>query len=119
MDGTNKVILNSDIGKRIHDIRINKNMTVKTLSEIVKVSPSYIYKIGSGKVLPGVSMLFDICKALDVLPNTIFGIENSDNDYLTKYSDIFEMILSLNPKQRKCLEAMARHIKDMTDRPAK
>ncbi len=79
----------SRIGKRLRTVRNRKNLTIKSLAELVQVVPATIQDIESGKTIPRPKTLLKICNALDVSPDVflqdlneqtrVFAIENLCN----------------------------------------
>lgn len=61
---------------KIKDIRKNKNITQKELSELTGISQSFISEMEKGKYECNVALLCKLCKALKCSPNDLID-ENS------------------------------------------
>ena len=55
----------ADIGKRIKQLRIEKNLTQERLSEIVGIGPSHMSHIESGTTVPSFEVFIAIVNALN------------------------------------------------------
>lgn len=58
--------MNIDIGKKIRDLRKDKNLNISDLAEIAGVSPGLISQIERNIVTPSIVSLWKIAQALDV-----------------------------------------------------
>lgn len=62
-DKTN--VIRQRVGKRIAELRMQKNLSVRQLSVISGIGASHISKIENGKHAAGLDILDKICQALD------------------------------------------------------
>lgn len=62
-----------DIGKRIKNIRLSKEINASRLASKAFISQSYLSDIETGKSTPSLDKLFTICEALDVSLSEFFG----------------------------------------------
>ena len=69
------MISEKDIGKRIKEIRISKEMTLEILSEITGFTKGYLSKVENSEKAPPVSTLIRIAGALEVRLSEIFQEE--------------------------------------------
>jgi len=63
------------IGLRLAMLRNAKGLSASAMSEAIGKSSNYINKIESGKSLPSVEMLIEICKFLEISPADFFDEE--------------------------------------------
>lgn len=86
-------------GNFIAEIRKQKNMTQKDLAEVIGVSDKTISKWETGKSLPDLAYLGDLCKALDITVNEILaGQRISENDYSKKAEETIMSLMKDNEK---------------------
>lgn len=64
------------LGEKIHLFRKDKNLTLTELASKAGISNTYLCQIESGKVMPAISTLKNIAKALDVCPDTLMSTSN-------------------------------------------
>ncbi|HPP07160.1 MAG TPA: XRE family transcriptional regulator, partial [Syntrophorhabdaceae bacterium] len=76
-----------DIGNKIKELRISKNLTIKQLAELVDCTPSLISQLERGKTDPSISMLKKIADALKVNIVDFFMPGFEDNDVITRVED--------------------------------
>ena len=62
----------SFIRNRISELRIQKNVSERSMSIDLGHSPSYIHSIVSGKALPSMTEFLYICKYLKISPKDFF-----------------------------------------------
>lgn len=72
-----EVDLAFEVGKKIAEIRILKNITQEKLAEMIKTKQPGIARIESGVVLPNLRFLKKISDALEVSLNTLLPTESS------------------------------------------
>ncbi|MFA6989164.1 MAG: helix-turn-helix transcriptional regulator [Candidatus Gastranaerophilaceae bacterium] len=60
------------LGKKLKEIRMDKGFTQEALAEKVKIHPTYVGKIETGKSNPSALMLYKISRALGVKLSDIF-----------------------------------------------
>ena len=63
------------LGKRLKEIRLDKELTQEALAEMVKIHPTYVGKLETGKSNPSVKLLFKLSRALDVKLSDIFSFD--------------------------------------------
>ena len=66
-----------EIGNKIREIRIKKNISVFELAYRTKTSQSHIYQIEGGAQNMSIELLFKIADTLETDPNTILGVKNT------------------------------------------
>lgn len=62
-----------DIGKRIKNIRLSKEINASRLANKAFISQSYLSDIEAGRTTPSLDKLFTICEALDISLSEFFG----------------------------------------------
>lgn len=89
-----------DIGKRLRELRIRKNMTVNALADKSGVSQSYIREVERNNKNISVDRLTTLCCALEISMKDFFDEDNSPivNDPLLLH------LYKLTPTQRKHLQ---------------
>lgn len=88
----------SFIGNRITELRLEKNISERELSQSLAKADNYINGITSGKILPSMESFLDICDYFEITPYEFF-YSSMKNPVMTK--KIYEEILRLtqdNPK---------------------
>lgn len=71
-------------GKKIRELRMKKEYSLKTLAEKSEVSISMISKIERNDVDPSVTVLYKICNGLDVSITGLLGEEPTSSTVLKK-----------------------------------
>ena len=101
------------IRNRISELRIKKDVSEYQMSLDLGMSRSYINNITTGKVLPSLDLLFDICEYCDVTPAEFFNTVDS-NPLMTQ--EMTEIFTSLNNEDKELVVNTARHLKKYSDR---
>lgn len=70
MFNTSEVIIN--LGKRIQEARLLRNITQDQLAEKCNVTPKHISAIERGTSSVSLALLLNMCNFLDITPNTLF-----------------------------------------------
>lgn len=83
-----------DIGNKIKELRVSKNLTIKQLADIVDCTPSLISQLERGKTDPSISMLKRIADALNVNIVDFFMSEFEDQDVITRVEDRVDIQLN-------------------------
>lgn len=65
MSDTQKELLKA-LGKRIKDIRTEKDLTLKEIAHKIDKDPQSVHRLEIGGVNPSYLYLLDICRGLDV-----------------------------------------------------
>lgn len=70
-----------NLGKRIQEARLLRNITQEQIAEQCNVTPKHISAIERGTSPGSVVLLLNICNILDITPNTLFiDAFNKDNE---------------------------------------
>ncbi len=72
-----------DVGKRINQMRIDRNMKLYTLSKSAGISQTHLQKIESGRTNPNTETLTKLTQALDCTLSEFFN-EDPTHFYLTE-----------------------------------
>lgn len=90
-------------GKRLRQIRTEKNISISTLAEKVGVLDTYIPQLERGKKLPSFDTLICIANALEVtVDELVCDYVNADST--TVANNISKKIQHLNPNQKRYIE---------------
>lgn len=99
---------NHEIGRRIKILRKTMGMTQEQLSEIINVSPHYIYEIERGLKQMSLETFVSITHALNTSADyLLFGTSGCDKSNQVQYDQLDRLIISLTPRKR---EAVAKVI---------
>lgn len=90
-----------NIGRRIKDLREEKDMSARKLAELTKLDPSQISKIEKGVSKPSLDALERICIALNISLAEFFSADNIDIP--THQQQLLDSTKSLSPDQIKLL----------------
>lgn len=100
---------NIEIGNRIREIRIRKNISVFELAYRTNISQSHIYQIEGGHQNMSIELLFKIADTLETDPNTILGVKPN-------VASVDEALKELSPEMKDKLSvlfgAMINQIKE-------
>ncbi|MCR4432401.1 MAG: helix-turn-helix domain-containing protein [Tepidanaerobacteraceae bacterium] len=99
-----------EIGKRIKQIRISKNMLSGELASKAGISNVYLSYIENGTKTPTIDTLKKICSAMGISLVEIF--KEDDNEFNKEYHELLENAKGLSPKQLKILNQIIKLIKD-------
>lgn len=103
------------IGKRIKDIRKNKNKTQEKLAEFLDVSTVYVSRIERGTTKVNLETLIKICEFLNISPSYILtGSICSSDDYLR--NEITEMLVGCSPEKIRLIVDVIKPIVDYTEK---
>ena len=100
---------NIEIGNRIREIRIKKNISVLELAYRTKTSQSHIYQIEGGSQNMSIELLFKIADTLETDPNTILGVKNN---VASVDEALNELPLEMKSKLSVLFGAMINQIKE-------
>ena len=81
-----------DIGERITQLRLKKNISEYQLSLGLGKSKSYIQNITSGKALPSMDGFFDICDYFNITANEFFDWGNKEISEKERMSDLINKL---------------------------
>lgn len=85
---------------RIYKGCLDKNMSMRQLSLSIGKSADYVQKVVSGKIVPNLTVLNDICVELDFQMNELF---DQTVDHPAKYHRLLAYIENLSEKQMDAL----------------
>ncbi|RPF47825.1 transcriptional regulator with XRE-family HTH domain [Hydrogenoanaerobacterium saccharovorans] len=84
------------IRDRISELRIQKNISERSMSIDLGHSPSYIHSIVSGKALPSMTEFLYICDYFNISPKEFFD-EGTSNPAIIK--EVIDDLSTLDEKQ--------------------
>lgn len=90
-----------EVGKRIRELREQKNYTLNKLANHAGVSQSYLRDVELENKNPTIAFLSLICQSLDISLRDFFS-EESETDFLN--NPIMKMIYILTPEQKDALQ---------------
>lgn len=95
---------NDKIGYRIKTLRKSKGMTQEHLSEIINVSPHYIYEIERGLKQMSLETFISITHALEASADyLLFGMSAGDRPDLNYSDQLDRLTSSLSPQKREAV----------------
>lgn len=86
----------SFIRNRISELRMQKNISERSMSIDLGHSPSYVHSIVSGKALPSMSEFLYMCKYFKISPKDFFD-EGISNPALIQ--EVIDDLITLDEKQ--------------------
>lgn len=95
---------NDKIGHRIKTLRKSKGITQEQLSEIINVSPHYIYEIERGLKQMSLETFISVTCALNASADyLLFGTSHCDSSDLGYDEQLDNMIRSLSPHKKESI----------------
>jgi transcriptional regulator with XRE-family HTH domain len=95
------------IGARIKSARLSKGYTQPQLSELLGISPEYISKLETARSHPGLPMLAEIARHLEVsLSYLIDGSTKSAEEF--RLFELAEILKEMSPEKRQALFEIAK-----------
>lgn len=107
-----------NLGKRIQEARLLRNITQDQLAEQCGVTPKHVSAVERGTSPGSVVLLLNICNILDITPNTLFiDAFNKDNEAKDNIIPIekHSMILKyskLTEKNKNFIDSAITHLFD-------
>ncbi|WRS26504.1 helix-turn-helix transcriptional regulator [Oscillospiraceae bacterium MB08-C2-2] len=96
------------IRNRISQLRMQKNVSERSMSIELGHSPSYVHSIISGKALPSMAEFLYICEYFGISPKEFFDVENSNPTLLR---EVIKDLSSLEEKQVNSLHEIIKGLK--------
>jgi len=90
-----------DIGKRLQNIRIAKNISTYKLAEMIGVSQPVISKLENGNRKADIETIEKICDALGITLIDFFNV--NDQEMSPEYLELLKNAKELSPEQLKIL----------------
>ncbi len=82
-----------DIGSKLREIRISRNMSQKELSEKVNLTPGFISQMENNQIVPSITSFIQICEALGVKASEILSDNKSEDKTLIKKQSILTNLI--------------------------
>lgn len=98
-------------GKRLEQIRMEKNVSAREVSLALGQNPSYINRIENGHAMPSLSIFFCICDYFQISPKDFFD-EDKNNFYHT--GELIREVKKLNGTQIQHLLAVIKDLNRST-----
>ena len=95
----------SDFGKRLAQLRMNKDVSARNMSLSLCQSAGYINNIENGVNFPSMTMFFYICEYLEITPGEFFDTQTENP---LKLSELNSAAKNLNEDQLSHLIAIAQ-----------
>ncbi len=100
------------IGKRIYNLRREKNITQEQLAELVNLSVTQVSKLENGKSRLSLDSLINIATVLDASTDEIlFGRVQAGADH--RYDDVLDIFTDCNKTELRILTETSRRIKEL------
>ncbi|WP_028842332.1 helix-turn-helix domain-containing protein [Thermodesulfovibrio yellowstonii] len=77
-----------DIGNKLREIRISRNISQKELAEKVNLTPGFISQMENNQIAPSIVSFMQICDALGVKASEILNETKTEEKFLIKKKDI-------------------------------
>ena len=89
------------LGKKIKEIRKNKNFTQEKMAELIGIEPASLSNIENGKYYPTAENLEKIIKILDVTPSELYNFE-----YFSPAQELLSEMYNAMANNEKLLRTM-------------
>lgn len=80
------------VGERITNLRLKRNVSEHRMSLELGQSKSYIQSITSGKALPSIKQLYNICDYFEITPEEFFSNETDDLHQFHKLCELAKQL---------------------------
>ncbi len=104
------------IRDRITQLRLEKHVSEYKMSYDLGQSRSYIQSISSGRALPSLPMLLDICDYFGITPEEFFHEEHADVSPLL-LKNLLTDFCALNEDDRALICSLARRLNQKAEAP--
>ena len=106
--------MDTEIGRKIKELRENRNLNIKQLSEMVECSSSLISQLERGKADPSISTLKKIAKALNANIVDFFTFRPNEDDLITRADERISMQL---PRWNERIQSLIKNIETRRMQP--
>ena len=93
------------VAARVTQLRIKSGFSAQKMSQLIGMNDAYINNIESGKSLPSLANLFNICDFFGISPLEFFDGENSNPKMI---KEILDVLKTLNDNQLALILGMAK-----------
>ncbi|MDC7289147.1 helix-turn-helix domain-containing protein [Blautia schinkii] len=97
------------LGKRINEVRKDRQLTAEQLSEICSINATYLRQIEGGVKVPSMPVFLSICKALKISPDYLLQDELEENEIST-IREIAELWKEASPSKQELVFAMIKAV---------
>ncbi|MCL2049126.1 MAG: helix-turn-helix domain-containing protein [Defluviitaleaceae bacterium] len=95
------------VAKRLEDLRENKGVSAREMSRRINRDETYIRQIETGKLVPSISVLFEICSYLGITVKDFFSDEVENPELL---NELFEILRTLNKHELESITSIVEII---------
>ena len=98
------------LGERIKLARTGKGLTLEKLSEKIGISRNFLWEIEDGRKAPALPTFYNICDALNVSADFLFGFLPSDsiNKESNPTASLLDSIKDFNEKELTLLSELLK-----------
>lgn len=98
------------IGERIKLARTEQKLTLEKLSEKIGISRNFLWEIEDGRKAPALPTFYNICDALNVSADFLFGFSPADNinKEINPTSSLLNSIKDFNEKELTVLSELLK-----------
>lgn len=82
-----------DIGSKLREIRMSKNMSQKELSEKVNLTPGFISQMENNQIVPSITSFIQICEALGVKASEVLSENKKEDKSIIKKKTILTNLI--------------------------
>lgn len=101
----------SNIGNMIHQIRVEKNLTVEELAKKLNMSVEFVNDIENGIFDAELLKVIELCDFFNI---SIYEVLNKKNENKINYIDrnLYELILKCNMEKQKLIYNIVKSLKN-------
>lgn len=104
--------METNLGKQINKVRIDRGFTGEALSELCNINAVYLRQIEGGIKTPSMAVFTDICNVLQISPNYLLQGELVENE-ISKIKELELLWENATPSQQEIviimLQAVLKH----------
>lgn len=100
-----------NLGQRIRDIRLHKNLSITALAEAVGTTRPYLSDIERGVKKPSFDMLEKICQAFNITLEDFLNIQSEPVALTPELKTLLDNAKNLTPEQLELLSKFIQSIK--------
>lgn len=82
-----------DIGSKLKEIRVSRNMSQRELSEKVNLTPGFISQMENNQIVPSITSFIQICEALGVKASEVLSEEKREDKFIINKKNIFTNLI--------------------------
>lgn len=97
------------LGKRINEVRKDRNVTADKLSELCNINATYLRQIEGGVKIPSLPVFIDLCNALRISPDYLLQDELGENE-ISKIKELEALWEDTSPSKQELALAMIKAV---------